>query len=414
MSERLPARAARLPAAVGGGGAVGAAVAGAAAQARQGARRHGWPSGAARARMRAAGGRAGLAARRQRRRTRQRAAADRAHAPRAASACWSPPAPSPRAGSPSSGCRAASSINSCRSTCRASCAASSTHWRPDLALFVESDLWPNMMIEASRARRADDPGQRAAVGELRSGAGRYLPDIDRRSAAAASIFALRARRPTPSASASWARRASSPAGNLKLDVPAPPADARASSTALQGAIGGRPVIAAASTHAGEEAAVIEAHRRLRANFPGLLTLIAPRHPERGAGVAELAGAAGLKAALALARRTARRRDRNLRRRHHGRTRPDLSPGAGGVHRRLAGPRTAGRTRSRRPSSAPPSCTGRMCANFAEIYAALDAAHGAEPVADADAAHRRPSARCSRDPAARERASPRPRARPWKR
>src|SRR5674476_864822 len=52
--------------------------------------------------------------------------------------------------------------------------------------------------------------------------------------------------------------------------------------ALGNAIGDRPVIAAASTHPGEEAIVIEAHRRLRGNFPGLLTLIAPRHPERGA------------------------------------------------------------------------------------------------------------------------------------
>ena len=29
--------------------------------------------------------------------------------------------------------------------------------------------------------------------------------------------------------------------------------------------------------------MIAAHRALRAQLPGLLTLIAPRHPERGAG-----------------------------------------------------------------------------------------------------------------------------------
>ena len=43
--------------------------------------------------------------------------------------------------------------------------------------------------------------------------------------------------------------------------------------------------------------MVEAHRRLRANFPDLLTLIAPRHPERGDGVAEIARAAGLAARL---------------------------------------------------------------------------------------------------------------------
>ncbi|OYV36171.1 MAG: 3-deoxy-D-manno-octulosonic acid transferase, partial [Rhodospirillales bacterium 20-64-7] len=48
---------------------------------------------------------------------------------------------------------------------------------------------------------------------------------------------------------------------------------------------------AASTHAGEEAPVIAAHRALLGEFPELVTVIAPRHPERGGAVAALAGAA---------------------------------------------------------------------------------------------------------------------------
>ena len=89
----------------------------------------------------------------------------------------------------------------------------------------------------------------------------------------------------PRATPSSARRAIVTTGNLKLDVPAPPADAD-KLWQLQAAIGARPVIAAASTHPGEEAALIDAHRRLQHSFPGLLTIIAPRHPERGAGIAE--------------------------------------------------------------------------------------------------------------------------------
>src|SRR4029078_10046048 len=85
-------------------------------------------------------------------------------------------------------------------------------------------------------------------------------------------------------------------GNLKLDVPAPPADP-AALAALQDAIGDPPVIAAASNHSGEESSVLEAHIRLRASFPGLLTLIAPRHPERGAGIVAGAAAAGLSVAM---------------------------------------------------------------------------------------------------------------------
>src|SRR5262249_60711303 len=63
------------------------------------------------------------------------------------------------------------------------------------------------------------------------------------------------------------------------------------------AVSGRTLIAGASTHAGEETLLIEAHRRLRGSFPRLLTVIAPRHPDRGPGILESAHAAGLKAAL---------------------------------------------------------------------------------------------------------------------
>jgi 3-deoxy-D-manno-octulosonic-acid transferase len=76
-------------------------------------------------------------------------------------------------------------------------------------------------------------------------------------------------------------------GNLKYDAPAPPVD-QAELARLAGAIGPRPVWIAASTHDGEEAIALSVHRRLQARFPNLLTIIAPRHPERGALVAELA------------------------------------------------------------------------------------------------------------------------------
>jgi 3-deoxy-D-manno-octulosonic-acid transferase len=84
-------------------------------------------------------------------------------------------------------------------------------------------------------------------------------------------------------------------GNLKLDAPPLRADPKALA-ALKSAVAGRPVVAAASTHPEEESAVIEAHRRLQIDFPRLLTVIAPRHPHRGAEVAEIAAASGLETA----------------------------------------------------------------------------------------------------------------------
>ena len=168
------------------------------------------------------------------------------------------------------------------------------HWRPDLALFVESELWPNLIM---------------------TGAARGVPLIlvngrlserafNRWRRAPASIAALLRRFDLCLAqSAIYAARLRdlgapriATTGNLKLDVPEPPADPE-DLAALQSAIGTRTVIAAASTHAGEETALIDAHRRLRSTFPRLLTIIAPRHPERGPGILDIASAAHLSVRL---------------------------------------------------------------------------------------------------------------------
>ena len=60
---------------------------------------------------------------------------------------------------------------------------------------------------------------------------------------------------------------------------------------------GRPVIVAASTHPGEEDMLIEAHRTLAGFFPALLSVIVPRHPDRGAAIASVIAASGLQVAL---------------------------------------------------------------------------------------------------------------------
>src|SRR5262249_47332953 len=85
-------------------------------------------------------------------------------------------------------------------------------------------------------------------------------------------------------------------GNLKLDVPAPPADSFKLERLLS-MTRGRPVIAAASTHPGEEEILIETHRTLAGFFPGLLTIIVPRHPDRGPSIWRLIDGARLKASL---------------------------------------------------------------------------------------------------------------------
>jgi 3-deoxy-D-manno-octulosonic-acid transferase len=85
-------------------------------------------------------------------------------------------------------------------------------------------------------------------------------------------------------------------GNLKLDVPAPPADFTRLER-LTAVTRGRPVIVAASTHPGEEEILIETHKTLARFFPTLLTVIVPRHPTRGEAIARMVGDSGLYVAL---------------------------------------------------------------------------------------------------------------------
>lgn len=252
------------------------------------------------------------------------------------------------------------------------------HWQPDLALFVESDLWPNIMIETSR-RGVPMMLINGRLSENSFRRWRYLPvtigDLLRR------LDLCLARTP---ADAQRFGDLGAPrvvtTGDLKLDGPAPPAD-RVKLAALQSAVAGRPIIAAASTHAGEETAMIDAHRRLRTNFLSLLTLIAPRHPERGVGVGDIARAAGLRVRL----------------RSRGEL-PDATTdvyvadtfGELGLIYRLAPIVFVGGSLVKHGGQNPiePAKLGAAILhgphvwNFAEIYAALDQAHGAEPVADA--------------------------------
>lgn len=166
------------------------------------------------------------------------------------------------------------------------------HWHPDLALFVESDLWPNMIIESAK-RGIPLIVVNGRLSERSFNRWRFTPGTI--EALFKHVDLCLARTPTDAErfGALGAPRIAT-TGNLKLDVPALPVD-EAKLKKLAAAIRGRPVIAAASTHLGEEQAIIDAHRRLKATFPGLLTIIVPRHPERGTGVAAAATASDLTA-----------------------------------------------------------------------------------------------------------------------
>ena len=164
------------------------------------------------------------------------------------------------------------------------------HWRPDLAVFTESEIWPNLVLAtAARGIPLTLVNARMSSRSYRRWRKRTRmcrPLFGRFDLVLAQNEKL----------GRWFSDLGAPrvevTGNLKIDAPPPPVDL-AELDALRGALAGRPVVVAASTHEGEETVVAAAHRRLSREVPGLMTIIAPRHPERGTPVAEQLKAQGL-------------------------------------------------------------------------------------------------------------------------
>ncbi|MCX7372989.1 MAG: 3-deoxy-D-manno-octulosonic acid transferase [Alphaproteobacteria bacterium] len=158
-------------------------------------------------------------------------------------------------------------------------------WKPDAAVFIESELWPNTILAARHVRvklalvnarmsaRSAERWERLAPGLAR----RILRSFDlvqpQTPGDEVRLRALGARDMLHS-------------GDLKLSSPPLPHDA-AELAALRD---GGPVFVAASTHPGEEAVIAAAHHLLLAQFPTLRTVIVPRHPDRGADIAAETGA----------------------------------------------------------------------------------------------------------------------------
>ena len=168
------------------------------------------------------------------------------------------------------------------------------HWRPDLALRVESELWPNALT-ALGAARIPAILLNARMSARSFGRWRRVRPLARRLLSGFAAVFAQSEDDAARLLALGAAEART-LGNLK-DASAPlPAD-EAALGALAAAVAGRAMWVAVSTHDGEEAIAAQVHRTLAVAHPGLLTVLVPRHPARGAAVAAALGAGGLATAL---------------------------------------------------------------------------------------------------------------------
>ncbi len=154
------------------------------------------------------------------------------------------------------------------------------HWRPAAALFVESELWPNLIV-AAKARGVKLALLSARMTEASARGWARAP-----ATARALLQAFDLILPQEAATQGrleWLGMRTGPHLNLKLVGEAPPVDS-ALVTALRAGIGGRKAVLAASTHPGEEPLIAQAFRVGTAEATALL-IVAPRHPDRGPQVA---------------------------------------------------------------------------------------------------------------------------------
>ncbi len=166
------------------------------------------------------------------------------------------------------------------------------HWRPDLAVFVESEIWPNLLAAARRAgvatalvsARLSDAslaGWRRFPGAARALFGGFDLVLTQDEDTARALVGLGAR--------------DDGRLNLKLVGEPLPADPAALDAARR-AIGQRPVLLAASTHPGEDELLLEVFAWLKDRVDRPLLVLVPRHTGRGAAIAEVALAQGFRVA----------------------------------------------------------------------------------------------------------------------
>jgi len=157
-----------------------------------------------------------------------------------------------------------------------------SHWQPDAAGFVESELWPNQ-IAACQAQGIPLMLVNARMSDRSFDRWRQAPGFARRVLGGFTRVQARGELDAERLKALGAQHVETP-GDLKFAAPPLTVD-QAELERLTNTLAGRPIWLAASTHPGEEVLVAAAHQEIARDHPGLLTIIAPRHPARGPALA---------------------------------------------------------------------------------------------------------------------------------
>ncbi len=174
------------------------------------------------------------------------------------------------------------------------CESFLNHWQPDAVLWMESELWPNM-LGAVKARRIPAVLVNARLSQRSFTRWSMAKGTVRDLLSAFTLILAQ----TPDDKTRFETLGHSHvvmSDNIKYSASPLPYNESALS-ALQAMTGSRPCWVYASTHDGEEALTCDTHKKLKETFPDALSIIVPRHPERRDAIADTVRAHGLSFAL---------------------------------------------------------------------------------------------------------------------
>lgn len=156
--------------------------------------------------------------------------------------------------------------------------------QPRLALIMETELWPNLFHQC-HARAIPLLLANVRLSEKSAHGYRRFASLTRATLAKVHAVGAQATDDAERMRELGAKEVEV-TGNIKFEMEIP-ADLAAKGTSLRSSFGSRPVWIAASTREGEEPLVLQAFKQLRGDFPNLLLVLVPRHPERFESVAKL-------------------------------------------------------------------------------------------------------------------------------
>ena len=165
--------------------------------------------------------------------------------------------------------------------------------RPRVAVILETELWPNL-IRACRGRAVPVAFASARLSAKSVSHYRLLGSLFADTVAAADLIGAQTPEDAERFIAVGAARARTVVvGNVKCDMRLGDSVREQGRERRRIYLGDRPVWIAGSTHAGEEEQVLAAHSQLRREYPDLLLLLVPRHPQRFESVAALLSRLGI-------------------------------------------------------------------------------------------------------------------------